>query len=985
MSGRGGEIDALIDDAYASSWTRAEPSRHPSDAPSGRASEAFAELYDPLLCIAREQLGIRAGQAADWLTASAHQALEDALRHRLAAVLDPIVTVDYRVFTSGTFSFLGGDPRCAQKFVHSMKAGGFRRLLHRYPGAQSLCTILLEQWVDATAEFLDRLDRDATSLSKTFDRNRPVRRVETLRAGMSDAHDGGRTVLGLTFDTGLRLVYKPRPLGLDAFFAAFLSWLNQSGRLLPLRPLDVLAKGGYGWIEHVEQAPCSGEADVRNFFVRTGQLTALIYAFNGHDFHEENLIACGDHPIPIDLEAILRPRFRLREEPSARGVNPWTHADLLGRSVLGTSLLPVLHVRDDTPLTISGLGVRPGRAANIKRRRSAGRINVCFTLEDGERTEHYAEDHVDAIVEGFRQAYEVLLDHRNTIVRDWLPRAAPCPVRFIFRNTSTYGKLIKQRIHPAVLRQREVPDALVTALSRALRDEETVNRGFSLLDEEVSAIDRLDVPSFSATAGSRDLVLQDGEVVSTFFEQSACAAAATQFARLSPHDGRLQSRLVATCLAAHSAPDLAPGLGDPAGSEHGLQRPATSRKVAVSAESAVSAARRLCDLLAEEAVVIDEWAPGENSVGWFGAKYCPRHRRYDVTLGNLDLVSGNGGIALFASALYAVDRYGPAGELAVSAAEGLRRGSRTIAEAIGGEKPLDLGIGTGVGALIYSLVHVARHLDDPTFLDDAQAIAGSLTPEVFVRSAAPDVLSGTAGSVLALLALHQATGDASLRARVEIGGESLLRSLAHRSDEEPIPSGAARGLSGIALALARLYRVTGRGAFRQALLRVLTVEDEASVPMRPGDVPCSTWTVGQAGRGLSRLAVLAVDDLPAAARRASLETVEAAVEGAGAHLLRGSDTLGCGRMGRVELLLVAGRRLDRPELVGRARRALSADRPTASEPGYKTDWGGDHRHAGLLHGLAGIGYQLLRTCHPDTLPSVLLWEAPVNCSTGKSK
>ena len=66
---------------------------------------------------------------------------------------------------------------------------------------------------------------------------------------------------------------------------------------------------------------------------------------------------------------------------------------------------------------------------------------------------------------------------------------------------------------------------------------------------------------------------------------------------------------------------------------------------------------------------------------------------------------------------------------------------------------------------------------------------------------------------------------------------------------------------------------------------------------------------------------------------------------------RAVETLCCGRFGRLDLLLDAGRRFDRPDLV-EAARSIASQRlraGLAQEEGY-----------GFFRGISGLGYTLLR-------------------------
>ena len=79
----------------------------------------------------------------------------------------------------------------------------------------------------------------------------------------------------VTFASGLKLVYKPRPLATDVHFQELLGWLDEHVGLPPFRKLRVLDRGDHGWVEFVEAGPCHSKAEVRRFHLRLGGLLAL--------------------------------------------------------------------------------------------------------------------------------------------------------------------------------------------------------------------------------------------------------------------------------------------------------------------------------------------------------------------------------------------------------------------------------------------------------------------------------------------------------------------------------------------------------------------------------------------------------------------------------------------------------------------------------------------------------------------------------------
>lgn len=105
----------------------------------------------------------------------------------------------------------------------------------------------------------------------------------------------------LTFTSGKRLVYKSRPMALDAFFRELLARIG-------LRGATILARGTYGWSEWIEPRPLDASDGATRFFRRAGAILALMRVLGGGDAHARNVIAAGDMPVLIDCEALIRPQ-----------------------------------------------------------------------------------------------------------------------------------------------------------------------------------------------------------------------------------------------------------------------------------------------------------------------------------------------------------------------------------------------------------------------------------------------------------------------------------------------------------------------------------------------------------------------------------------------------------------------------------------------------------------------------------------------------
>jgi lantibiotic modifying enzyme len=296
----------------------------------------------------------------------------------------------------------------------------------------------------------------------------------------------------------------------------------------------------------------------------------------------------------------------------------------------------------------------------------------------------------------------------------------------------------------------------------------------------------------------------------------------------------------------------------------------------------------------------------------------------------------------------------------------------------------------GVGGILYTLVRAAGFLGRPELLESAEHLAGVVTEERIAADGQFDIIWGSAGALLGLLALADA-GSAGALHRAERCAEHLLTRRAVDPESglrawntlRGVPSsGFAHGASGIAHALLQVYRRTEAAPFYEAALEAFAFErtlyrEEILNWMdsrgEPEDQPVMwSWCHGAPGIGLARLGVLGRlrgDDEAGIA-----EDLHRAITATLAARVPGVDTICCGFFGRIDFLLEAGHKLGNPALERHARRIAGERLGRAGEQGYlltPDDEIEEHLRAGFWQDLGGTAYTLLRLTDPARYPCVL--------------
>lgn len=401
-----------------------------------------------------------------------------------------------------------------------------------------------------------------------------------------------------------------------------------------------------------------------------------------------------------------------------------------------------------------------------------------------------------------------------------------------------------------------------------------------------------------------------------------------------------------------------------------------ARSPAPDAPRALLDARSIGERLQREAITLSD------ASGWFTVQRM-QNGEWQMQPAALDLYSGLPGIVLFLAYLDHATGEDRHAQLARRAFANLRRMHRTLPEG----PPGGFGAFTGLAGIAYLCSHLAVLWDDEEILHFGSDVAADVCAHV-PGDRTYDWMGGSAGCIAALLSLYSVNrSPTTLSAAIACADRLLASAQPTRTgvgwvgerEDQPL-AGIAHGSAGIALSLARLAEATGEQRFRDAAESALAYErsvfDEsrgAWADLRRsrardragngGFASSPGWCNGSAGIAMSRVSLRSC---PGGQDPRLEAEIRAGIDSCLGSAMPGDFSLCHGTAGNAELLTVAR---DWYDDAAAAEVALtSAMSRAAGEAGWKPP--------GLMDGLAGLGYALLRTEHPQEVPSVLLLSPP---------
>ncbi len=662
-------------------------------------------------------------------------------------------------------------------------------ILQEYPVLARQLVLHLDKQLRYAVEFLEHLCRDWKALMQVLQPEKDPGYLMGLSGQAGDKHRDGRAVLVAKFQSGWQVVYKPRSMAIDVHFQDLLRWFGGRCSIPPFRTLKIVDRDEYGWVEFVHAEESKSIAEIKRFYLHQGGFLALLHGLGATDFHFENVIAAGEHPVLLDLESLFHPP---QESSSLEGTDKAV-VEAITSSVLSVGLLPQkLWLNEGAEgLDISGLGASEDQMSpdelpvwdksgtdemHLTRRRLQFVTGNHRAVVNGVAVA--PREFTEQISDGFREIYQTMYKYRDELLAADGPLACfrNVEVRAILRHTRSYSVLLHEGFHPDLMRNAIDRDQHFDNLWNVVTEDPRMQR---VIAAERRDLENGDIPLFTTRIGSRHLWTSDNKCIRQFFDKHEIASVAGRIPELNDEDLTRQLWFVRASMAS---------------TDNGKTHKSHHKRIPVVATEAAEKS-----LLLQGAVDVGDQLhrlaiQSGNEANWIGLTLA-NAREWSLKASGLDFYSGLPGIALFLGQLGRITDEQRYTNLARAATTTMRR-QITVADSHISE----LGAFIGWGGVLHTLTTLGTIWHDEELINVARGIVDFL-PRHIANDESHDIIGGSAGCLVTLLNMYAATNyGPALDAARECGDRLLSQAQPtdkrHRLDgQRSWPAGSDRFLA----------------------------------------------------------------------------------------------------------------------------------------------------------------------------------------------
>ena len=795
--------------------------------------------------------------------------------------------------------------------------------------------------------FAKRLSQDFEIIEGQILSGDSIQEIVSISPICSDFHKGGLSTISVTVMGQKKNVYiffyKPKSLSPDLFWNHMVKQFSGWGLCQSILYIDNIDRGDYGWQKGIKpDLFLKDQAQIDRFYFNQGINIGLAFFLNTQDLIADNIITHKEYPAFFDLEMTFCPT----PKPTGDYITGSKSGRDYLQSIIKTGLVPCFGFE-----TLNSVGVNNSGLSY------SGKYNMPNTA--------LRFIHTQKILQGFQHACSFFLQNKTRIIHFFYENIytiSRLQSRYLIRYTFNYDQVLKSTYSP---------DNQSDAFERHLTIEH-LWRGFDdvllnekIIQEEIDQITEGDIPYFVSYANSKDLFNHRGKViVKSYFQASGFDTIIEKIKNFSPETQRLQENILNRSLYIHGF----------------IKKSDVFLQDIISIQSKYKS-YSLIDQIAKALTSLND--PKEDKYFTYIDYVISKEDVWDQGLQNLDLFQGTGGVGIFFMAYYKLSKDNMALDIVhrifYQSLEYIEKNRENILDSC----YVKLGVMNFPISFLLYYIYGKRILDkdfpdiDSNILDFILLyIEKKYTHDTFF-----DYFSGAAGLILVLIEFSKVNPHKKINELVTLLGSFLIKSSVNISkglitwEKKTFNmwGGFAHGNSGISYALFKLSDFSQKECFFDAGVKALKYDqflfDEKEriwkkTLYEKGDIHHS-WGNGTAGIALSRLLISPMyhNNMMNREIQTALQIMKNEIQ----NRSYTDHSIASGLLGLLEIYELLGNTKFPKEFLVKSflNRTELCDLTCGG-------WEQNPIVTGLYYGYAGIGYNLIKLIHINSLPS-LLW------------
>lgn len=804
----------------------------------------------------------------------------------------------------------------------------------KYPVLMRLASIISIDFIQNIKEILDNYYMNNEKISKQLHLDNDLS-IEEIEIDKGDSHQSGKTVAVLLLSNKTKIIYKPRNMKIVEAYNELIELFNKASNTLDMYIYESAIFDDFAFETIVKKVKCRDIKQVEKFYERFGQLISIMYVIKGTDLHMENVIACGEYPVVVDLETLIQQKLPVDFGETAAAK---VAEEKLNNLVSNTALLPEKNFSIDVDL--SALGGKEGKIVGEVEKVINENTDVMHIgkaqgeLEGAENQPTLNEskvnysEYMDFIIKGFTNGYHFFLENIDE-VKERLALFDNKIVRVLIRNTMNYARILDMLHHPSCLKDfmsRE--EVLENFWNHILKNKK-------VMKSEIEDLRKDDIPVFFRNTSHTDLITSKGEKINDFFPVGSYAKLTSDVNKLSNDDMIKQIGII----------KLKTGLFNP------LKLANTDIIPIVNLKQQENNKQRLLKEAKSIAnsIISSSVCSIRNTVSM--ASLQSGIDTYEYSVIDNSLYQGLTGVGLFFHMMWIVTKEEQYKEMR----------NRLVETVMNEQFAKDCSVISGDGSILILLMYMLKSGEDT--LEEIAKITSKIDKNLESMEEL-DWVGGLSSILHCYINLFKITNNRDYYKMVL----KIANIMRVKIDVDKMIGGFSHGCSAVSMVLYELYAITGKKKYRILANQILEKdqsyfceEKKAWRDLRHADAYPSHWCHGSVGIGLSRIVINELD------KNLDFESeITIALENTKNSQLTKDDTLCHGNLGKTDLFLKTG---DFQTAFNIANEIITEKENIGF---YNSNSLPNLENYSLFTGITGIGYQLLRIAYPEIVPSVLM-------------